>query len=234
MCGRASLTKVEQDLEARFRATFYAEDLEEFELLPTFNLAPTHLHPVITDADPEHIQYFRWGLVPFWAKDAAIGSRMINARIESVLEKPAFRQAIRKRRCIVPFDGFYEWQKGPGGKTPFRITLKDEGLFACAGLWEQWAQPDGQTLYTFTVLTQSPNELMAPIHDRMPAILLPEQEKAWLDASLSAEEAVTMIAPYPSEQMKAYPVSRRVNKVSENDPGLIEAVPEEPTQGSLF
>ncbi|MEM9917584.1 MAG: SOS response-associated peptidase [Bacteroidota bacterium] len=237
MCGRASLTKMEKELEKRFRATFYREELERHNPLPNFNIAPTHLHPVVTANDQEHLQLFRWGLIPFWSKAASIGSRMINARIETILEKSAFRQAIRKRRCLVPFDGFYEWQKRGKQKTPYRIKLKSDQIFAVAGIWEKWVEPSsGNEIHSFSVITQPPNQLLAPIHDRMPAILLAEQETTWLDEDLPAEEALQLIVPFPDELMTAYPVSKRVNKVSENDASLIEEVPtsEEGQQGSLF
>ena len=235
MCGRASLTKVEKDLEERFHATFYSEDLERYNPLPNYNIAPTHMHPVITNADPEHLQFFKWGLIPFWAKDEKIGSRMINSRIETVLEKPAFRNAVNKRRCLVPFDGFYEWQKTPSGKIPYRIVLKTKGIFAVAGIWEKWKSPEEEEIFSFSVITQPPNKLMESIHDRMPALLLPEQEKVWLDNDISAEEALKIIAPFPDELLEAYTVSKKVNKVSENDASLIEEVHHDDSpQGSLF
>ncbi|MEO1625248.1 MAG: SOS response-associated peptidase, partial [Bacteroidota bacterium] len=227
----------EEQLEKRFHATFYAETLDDQQPLPNFNIAPTHYHPVITSADPEHFQYFRWGLVPFWAKDPSIGSRMINARMETVLEKPAFRAAIRQRRCLVPFDGFYEWKKMGKQKFPYRIRLKDDALFAVAGIWEKWQAPDGSPpLYTFSILTQPPNPLLADIHDRMPAILRPEQEAIWLDEDLRAEDVLALISPYAEEEMDAYPVSKRVNKVGQNDASLLSPVspPDVGQQGSLF
>ncbi len=235
MCGRASLTKVEKDLEERFHATFYSEDLERYNPLPNYNIAPTHQHPVVTNADPEHLQYFRWGLIPFWAKDEKAGSRMINSRIESILEKPAFRNAVNKRRCLVPFDGFYEWKKTSAGKIPYRIVLKDRGIFAVAGIWEKWRSPSGEDIFSFSVITQPPNELMAPIHDRMPAILLPSQESLWLDTGISAEEALQILTPFPDDLLEAYTVSKKVNRVTENDPSLIrEFHYEDPEQKSLF
>ena len=235
MCGRASLTKVEKELEERFRATFYSEDLERYNPLPNFNVAPTQMHPVITNTDPEHLQFFKWGLIPFWAKDEKIGSRMINSRIETVLEKPAFRNAVQKRRCLVPFDGFYEWKKTPSGKIPFRIVLKDRGIFTVAGIWERWQSPEAEEVYTFSLLTQPPNTLLESIHDRMPAILLPAQEQLWLDTEVPAEEALRIIAPFPDELLDAYTVSRKVNKVSENDASLIEEFQyDDSSQGSLF
>ncbi len=235
MCGRASLTKVEKDLEERFHATFYSEDLERYNPLPNYNVAPTQMHPVITNTDPDHLQFFKWGLIPFWAKDEKIGSRMINSRIETILEKPAFRNAVQKRRCLVPFDGFYEWKKTPAGKIPFRIVLKDNGIFSVAGIWEKWKSSEGEEVFSFSVITQPPNKLMETIHDRMPAILLPEQEQLWLDADISAEEALQLVAPFPDELLKAYTVSKRVNKVSENEASLIEEFHfDDSTQGSLF
>lgn len=235
MCGRSSLTKTEKELEERFDATFYSEDLERYNPLPNFNVAPTHMHPVITNQDPKHLQLFQWGLIPFWSKSAGIGSKMINARIESILDKPAFRQAIQKRRCLVPLDGFYEWKKDGKEKIPYRITMQDDSVFCAAGIWEKWANSQGEIIYSFSILTQEPNELMKDIHNRMPAILLPEQEHLWLDPSISAKESVSLISPYPSTQMKAYRVSKRVNRVAENDADLIkEQKSNGPIQGSLF
>ncbi len=235
MCGRASLTKVEKDLEERFHATFYSEDLERYNPLPNYNVAPTQMHPVLTNTDPDHLQFFKWGLIPFWAKDEKIGSRMINSRIESILEKPAFRNAVQKRRCLVPFDGFYEWKKTPSGKIPFRIVLKDEGIFSVAGIWEKWKSPEGEEIFSFSVITQPPNALMESIHDRMPAILLPDQEQLWLDTDISAEEVLQILSPFPDELLKVYTVSKKVNKVSENDASLVEEFHyDDSTQGLLF
>lgn len=235
MCGRASLNKSQKQLEQRFHAEFFETDTSSPFPLPSYNIAPTHLHPVITNAAPDQIQIFHWGLVPSWAKDASIGSKLINSRIETILEKPAFKEAIHQRRCIIPFDGFYEWKKIPSDKIPYRITLKDEAIFSVAGIWERWNNPKGNMLYSFSVITQSPNKLMKDIHDRMPAMLLPEQEKIWLDNSISAKEALEIIQPYPDELLRAYTVSDRVNKVSENDEQLLKEVPfSRPIQGSLF
>ena len=235
MCGRSSLTKTEKQIEERFDATFYSEDLERYNPLPNFNVAPTHMCPLITNEDPEHLQYFRWGLIPFWAKDIKIGYKMINARIETVNTKSAFKNALQKRRCIVPFDGFYEWKKTPNGKVPHRIKLKDDGIFCIAGLWEKWKSPEGENIHSFTLITQEPNETLAPIHDRMPAMLLPEQEKLWLDKDMPTEDALALINPYPDDLLVAYPVDKRVGKVSENDAALIEpAILDSHEQGSLF
>ena len=224
MCGRSSLTKSEKELEERFNATFYSEDLERYNPLPNFNVAPTHVMPIITNKDPEHFKPLRWGLIPFWAKDVKIGYRMINARSETVLEKPAFKYAMEKRRCLVPMDGYYEWVKTKEGKIPYRITLKDTSLFCVAGLWETWKSPEGEWIKSFTVLTTTPSPSIAFIHDRMPAMLLPEHEKSWLDMDLPAKEVLDIILPYPEEELKAITVSKKVNHVAQNDPSLIEPV----------
>jgi len=224
MCGRASLTKTEKELEKRFGATFYQEDIERYNPLPSYNIAPTHIHPVITHDDQKHFHCFRWGLVPFWAKDESIGHKMINARVETLAEKPAFRQAFRERRCLVPFDGFYEWMQIPGGgKVPYRITIGENEIFCIAGLWESWKPPVGPELHTFTLITVPPNPLVSRIHDRMPAVLLPEDERLWLDENLTPDALFDLLRPYPTERMSAAPVSTRVNRVSENDSDLIKA-----------
>jgi len=224
MCGRSSLTVTEKELEKRFNATFYSDELERYNPLPNYNVAPTHMHPVMTNLDQEHLQFFRWGLIPFWAKDIKVGYKMINARKETLLEKTTFKNAVNKKRCIVPLDGFYEWKITEGGKQPYRIVTTNSEIFSVAGLWERWQSPEGQDIYSFTLITQEPNELMTDIHNRMPAILLPEQERDWLDMTISAEEAIQMIEPYPSDLMKAYPVSKRVGNVRENDATLLDEV----------
>ena len=234
MCGRASLSKIEKELEERFKATFYREELERYQVLPSYNIAPTHLHPVMINEQPNQLRLFQWGLIPYWAKDASIASKLINARKETVLEKPAFRQAIQQRRCLVPFDSFYEWKKEGNRKQAYRICKKDESVFCVAGIWEKWIDSQGKTIHTFTLLTQPPNPLLAKIHNRMPAILLPEQEKVWIDPKVNAQEALRLVVPYPDEALKVYPVSNRINKVRENDAALLDEVKPGPIQGTLF
>lgn len=224
MCGRSSLTKTEKELEERFNATFYSEELERYNPLPNFNVAPTHMHPVQTNQDPEHLHFYKWGLVPFWAKDPKIGYRMINARIETVAEKPSYKNALRKRRCLVPFDGYYEWIKEGKQKLPFRIQTKDQEIFCVAGLWETWKDPEGSYLHTFTLLTQPASEGIAHIHDRMPVILLKDQEEQWIDDELNPIDVLETIQPYTSDQLDYYRVSTRVNSVRENDDRLIEPI----------
>lgn len=216
MCGRFTIFADPGRLAERFQASLPADGLQ-----PRYNAAPTQRLPVILNQQPAAIQLLQWGLIPFWAKDPAIGSRLINARGETVAEKPAFRSALRKRRCLVLADGFYEWQKTPGGKQPMRITLADGAPFAMAGLWESWDAPDGSLLRTFTVVTGQPNALVAPIHDRMPAILLPEHEAIWLDDAAEPAIWLDILRPYPAERMAAYPVTRHVNFVGNDDAELV-------------
>lgn len=224
MCGRSSLTKTEKELEERFQADFYSEDLERYNPLPNFNVAPTQMHPVITQQEPKVIHLYRWGLIPFWAKDMKIGAKMINARIESIAEKPAFKQAFQKRRCLVPFDGYYEWMKTPEGKIPYRIKLTNTDIFSMAGLYETWRNPEGKFIHSFTIITKEAEPIIAHLHDRMPLILLPEQESLWIDGSVPTKDVMENLQPVPSEYLMWYRVSDRVNKVTENDAGLIVEV----------
>ena len=236
MCGRSSLTKVEKEIEARFKATFYSDELARYNPLPNFNVAPTHMHPVITSDDTTHIHLYRWGLIPFWAKDVNIGSKLINARAETLQDKTAFRQSLATKRCIVPLDGFYEWKTNGKQKTPYRIIAKDQDIFSVAGLWDSWQNTNGDTIHSFTIITIAPNTLMKEIHDRMPAMLLKENENLWLDNEIKPKDALQLLLPYPSDQMEAYPVSDKVNSVKANDKSLIERVIPKPTiiQTSLF
>jgi putative SOS response-associated peptidase YedK len=227
MCGRSSLTKTEKEIEERFNATFYSDELERYNPLPSFNAAPTQMLPVIISEEPDRIHLFRWGLIPFWAKDKSIGSKMINARAETLLEKPSFRSLVSRHRCIVPLDGFYEWQKQDHAKVPYRIITTDNDIFAAAGLWDRWIDTEqNKEVFTFTIITTAPNTLMQPIHDRMPAILLREDEVHWLDAEVQAKDAIELLHPYPAEHMRAYRVSTMVNNVRNNTPDLILPVGE--------
>ena len=192
---------------------------------------------------PSHIQAYRWGLVPFWAKDAGIGARMINARIETVAEKPAFRSAFRKRRCLVLADGWYEWRAVGKRKQPFRIVRKDREAFAMAGLWENWSPKDETqknglpldaegVLHSFTIITQPAVPSIAHVHDRMPSLLLPEHEKTWLEEALPDEDLRQLLVPFPEELLEAYPVSMAVNNArNEGEELLAEVDPEQPTEG---
>jgi len=169
---------------------------------------------VIHDGVKNRLGELRWGLVPSWAKDDKIGSKMINARAETLLERASFKTLVGRKRAIIPADGFYEWKKSGNSKQPMRITLKEDALFSMAGLYDTWQTPDGSKLSTCTIITTSPNSLMADIHDRMPVILHPEDEAFWLDRSNSDTKALTaLLKPYPADKMRAYPVSPIVGNV---------------------
>jgi len=232
MCGRATLAKKPKEIEKRYNVTFEPTEPTNKNCLPNYNIAPTHWHPVLTNESTNPLRIFKWGLIPSWAKDAKIASNLINARSETILDKPAFK-CINQQRCLVPYDGFYEWKKVGKDRIPYRIILPNTPIFSVAGIWETWTDSTGTTIPTFTVLTQPPNTLMQSIHDRMPAILAPNQEAAWLDNTLPIKEILALIQPYPSELMKAYRVSSLVNKVSANNPQLLAEVPDF-QQGSLF
>lgn len=221
MCGRSSLTKTEKELEERFQADFYSEDLLPYNPLPNFNVAPTQFHPVITLQEPKIIHLYRWGLIPFWAKDMKIGAKMINARIEGIAEKPAFKQAFQKRRCLVPLDGYYEWLKTENGKIPYRIQVTNTEIFCVAGLYETWRNPEGKSIHSFTMITKEAEPEIAHLHDRMPLILMPEQEKLWLDENVPSKDVINALQPVPGDWITWYRVSDRVNKVTENDKELI-------------
>jgi len=175
----------------------------------------------------------KWGLIPSWAKDPAIGSRMINARADTVAEKPAFRDAFRRRRCLMVADGFYEWQKTNGKKQPYFIGMKDESPFAFAGLWECWADPFSGPIESCALITTDANDIVRPIHDRMPVILEPQSYKKWLDPEVQeTRELKELLTPLSAEKMKTYPVSTLVNKVENNGPECVAPVIIEPATPS--
>ncbi len=219
MCGRFSLTKEEAEIEKRFNARFYSKDL-----VKRYNVAPTQLSLVITCEKPGELQLFRWGLIPFWAKDRSIGNRMINARMETIREKPSFRKLIERKRCLVLSDGFYEWKKvNTKTKVPYRICLKNEELFSFAGLYDSWVDKEsGEILNTFTIITTQANPLVAPIHDRMPIILEQSEESIWLDLSAAANTIDLTLDPFPQEQLKTYTISSLVNSPLNDTPQILE------------
>lgn len=190
-----------------------------------FNIAPTQPVAVVPNDGRNEVEFFRWGLVPSWAKDPSIGSRLINARREGIAEKPAFRAAFKRRRCLIPASGFYEWKKNPDGKskTPMYIRMKDSRPFAFAGLWEVWRSPDGSELSTCTIITGPPNRLVQTIHDRMAVILRPGDYQAWIDpVERPADSLTALLEPFPAELMEAFPVSRAVNSPGNDGAALIE------------
>jgi putative SOS response-associated peptidase YedK len=176
---------------------------------------------VLSENGKRKLEMLRWGLIPSWADDPEIGNRMINARAETVAEKPSYRRAFKRSRCLILADGFYEWQRTDSGKQPFHIRMQDESPFAFAGLWEGWDKGDG--LRSCAIITTEANDLVGEVHNRMPVILHAEDYEMWLDLDFDEREPLTsLLKPYPAETMEAYPVSRRVNKPSNNEPGVVE------------
>ncbi len=208
MCGRFALEDDGSAVAQQF-------DLVEVpELAPRYNIAPTQ--PVaavgLKPSGERGLTHFHWGLIPSWSKDTKMASRMINARSETAAEKPAFRAAYKRRRCLIPMSGFYEWQKLEGGqKQPLYIHPQDEALFAAAGLWERWESADGSEILSCTILTTAANELMEPIHDRMPVFVQADDYDLWLDSDAPLPAVQSLLKPYPSARMAAYPVSTYVN-----------------------
>ena len=237
MCGRFTLKNSSEAIAE----VFHLAKVPVME--PRYNIAPTQLVPTVLcmsqasaeqssmDDDPvraalhyRQLQMLRWGLIPSWAKDRTIGARMINARAETVSEKPSFRTAFRHRRCLVVADGFYEWQRQEKKKQPFYFRLQDGQPFAFAGLWERWQSPEG-TVESCTIITTAANELMHPIHDRMPVILDTKDYDLWLDPTVQKPETLQqLLQPYCSEAMTTYPVSTQVNNPANNSPEFINSL----------
>ncbi len=226
MCGRFQLSVKGKHISERFNVEVFDEMYK-----PCYNCAPSQDLPVITNAERTKLNFYRWGLIPFWAKDPRIGFKLINARAESLAEKPAFRQAFKERRCLIPANGFYEWTKD-ANKTPYRIFLKNEELFAMAGIYETWKDAEGRTIRSFSIITTKANPLVEKIHDRMPVILPPEHEEAWLKEE---DESVLkkLLVPFEPAKMEAYPVSKKVNSPKNDGPDIV--LPESAgRQGMLF
>ena len=222
MCGRFTLTVDPDQLREAFPWLNTPEGLS-----PRYNIAPSQPVAVVPNDGRNQLDFYVWGLIPSWAKDPAIGNRMINARAETLIEKPSFRNAFRRRRCLIPADGFYEWKQEPGRKTkiPTYIRLKSGKPFAFAGLWERWDSPDGSTVFSCTIITTQPNELMQEIHNRMPVILPEAAYPLWLspgEADAGALQAV--LQPYPAGEMTAYPVSTLVNSPANDAAACIAPV----------
>jgi putative SOS response-associated peptidase YedK len=228
MCGRFTLTET-GDLVDAFSLVELPPDLER-----RFNIAPTQPAPVIRNRAPRTLEMLRWGLIPHWADDPGIGNRMINARGETLAEKPAFRDAFARRRCLVPADGFYEWKRQGKHKTPFWIHSATGKPLAFAGLWARWKAPDGQWLRSFTIVTGPPNRLVEPLHDRMPVIVQPEDHDRWLHPDpLPPDALADILRPAPEGMLALREVSPRVNSPANEGPACIEPAPG-PVQGSLF
>ncbi len=221
MCGRYTLVRL-----ADFTDMFPWIRPPEDEPAARYNIAPTQPVAVVPNTAEPRVEFFHWGFVPSWAKDPSIGNRMINARAETLAAKPVFRNALKRRRCLIPTDGFYEWKRNPDGtKTPMYIRMKSGNPFAFAGLWEKWHAPDGSEVRSCTIVTGKPNALVRDIHDRMPVIIPGELYQRWLDpAEVPADAVEAMLAPYPADEMVAHPVSRAVNNPKTDAPNCIESV----------
>jgi putative SOS response-associated peptidase YedK len=220
MCGRFTLTV---ELDVLFERFQNAYELG-FLMPPSFNIAPTHkVLAVIRGERGNKLGPLQWGLVPSWAKDASVGAKMINARSETLHEKASFKSLIHRQRCLVVADSFYEWKRDGDKKQPYRIQLKDGEPFAFAGLWSIWGAGP-QKLATCTIITTASNDLMAPLHERMPVILRPDEEEKWLNPSFSFSDVKPLLKAYSDDEMRLYPVSSRLNSPKENEPGLIKAI----------
>jgi len=219
MCGRFTLTVTASKLGEVFDVPGPDEHF------PRFNIAPTQVVPVLRNDKGGRKRFFpcRWGLVPYWARDLSFGARLINARSETAEKKPAFREALARRRCLIPSDGFFEWMKTPSGRQPYYIRFQDRRVFALAGLWERWSRAPGPAVETFTILTTSPNGVVRPIHERMPVILAPETYSEWLQPQPIVKDRLERIfAPFPDDGLEAVRVSKRVNKPEYDDPQCLE------------
>lgn len=224
MCGRYSQ---HQSAEVIAQA-FEVDDVPALE--PRYNIAPTQSVPIVLQSSVSKTRQFKmmhWGLIPKWAKDSKIGTKLINARAETVAEKPSFKSAFRKRRCLVVADGFYEWQQQENKKQkqPYYFRLNDGQPFAFAGLWEQWEDASGEVINSCTLLTTDANELMRPVHNRMPVILNPKDYEQWLDPEVKEPERLQpLLRPYSTQEMLAYPVSTAVNKPSNDNAECIKSI----------
>ena len=220
MCGRFTLSQPVEAIASTFQLPIIPE------LAPRYNIAPTQpVATILSAGDRRQFQMLRWGLIPSWAKDPVIGNKLINARAETVAEKPSFRSAFRHRRCLVIADGFYEWRRQDGKKQPFYFRLQDAQPFAFAGLWEHWQDSMGEVIDSCTIITTEANEILQPIHDRMPVILNPKDYDLWLDPTLDKiEQLQQLLQSYSSTEMTSYPVSTKVNKPTNDTPELINSL----------
>lgn len=236
MCGRFTLRTPMKDVVKLFDLALGADD-GALGQPARFNIAPSQLVAAVrfdAEQNGRALAWLNWGLVPSWADDPSIGNQMINARAESAATKPAFREALRRRRCLVPADGFYEWKRQDGSKQPYYVRLKDERPFAFAGLWEHWRRGH-LAIESCTIITTDANELVRALHDRMPVIIDAENFRQWLDPDVQDPQVVQpLLAKYPADKMTAYPVSRAVNRPGFDAPQCIEPAAPDKTQGSLF
>ncbi|QOV11575.1 SOS response-associated peptidase [Viridibacillus arvi] len=223
MCGRFSLFSSFEDIIQAFDVEKMIND-EEYT--KTYNIAPTHnIISIINDGHVNRMGHLSWGLIPRWSKDPKIRTKMINARSETVDEKPSFRESFNRRRCLIPMDSFFEWQQTSSSKQPYRIKMKNDQLFAVAGLWDTWYSQTGKKVNSCTMLTTSPNELMSTLHHRMPVILPQKEYETWLNPREQDTQLLrSLLVPYPASDMEAYAVSTAVNSVRNNDQSLIQQI----------
>ena len=218
MCGRYSLVADLGELARRFE---FDGDWLAFE--SAYNIAPTQDVLTVVGGETRRGGFMRWGLVPWWAKDLSIGNRMINARAETVAERPAFRDALRRRRCLVLADGFYEWQRTGSARRPMRVVMRSGEPFAFAGIWAVWKDPDGNRIPSCAIITTAANDLLRPVHDRMPVVLPRQMEELWLDATVDDPDILaSVLTPHHDDAMKVYEVSDLVNSAANDGPGVIE------------
>ncbi len=222
MCGRFALVATGEEVAAHYQ-------LEEVPFVaPRYNIAPTQPVAAVR-LDPggqREFTFFQWGLIPSWSKDPTMGAKLINARAETAAEKPAFRAAFKRRRCLIPATGFYEWQATEGRKQPMHISAAGGGLLSLAGLWEIWHAPDGGELETCTILTTTPNSLMEPIHNRMPVVLDPADYGMWLDPATAPDQLNHLLRPFDPDRLAAFPVSTAVNRPGNDSPECIAPLAE--------
>jgi putative SOS response-associated peptidase YedK len=234
MCGRITATFEFSDIRVRWNLD---SDLPKYT--PRFNVAPETsptIPVIVRHKGSNECRLMHWGLIPHWAADPTIGNRMINARAKTLTELPSFKLLVDRRRCIIPADGFYEWRKEGKRKVPMWVYLRNRQPFGLAGLWDVWRKPDGKRVESFTIITTEPNELVRPIHNRMPVILRPEDEEQWLDVSrTSFAKAQSQLKPYPEELMDAHDVSPIVNSAKYDGPECIQPVSDDemPSTGQL-
>jgi putative SOS response-associated peptidase YedK len=233
MCGRYRLSRRKQIVGEYFDSAPWEEDWN-----PRYNIAPTQPVPVIRQNPKEPIRelsLMRWGLIPSWARDASVAASMINARSETASTKPAFRDALKSRRCLIPSDGFYEWVRTGKAKQPYCFEVNEGELFAFAGMWDRWRGPDGGWIKTCSILTTTPNAVTSAVHDRMPVILDPDSYDLWLDPGMKDVSAVSdLLKPCDARMMQCYPVSTRINRVANDDAECSRPVELAQTQNRLF
>ncbi len=221
MCDRFTLMVSASDLQDELDLGMIPEDYH-----PSYNVAPTQNVAVICDGRQKQIEFFRWGLIPSWAKDTVIGTRLINARAETIQAKPSFKSPFARRRNVILSSGFYEWPSRAGNKEPVYIYLNQQKVFAFAGLWEEWLSPEGSRIRSTTIITCPANDLIAPYHDRMPVILDKKSMWRWIDPNRSLPEAQQLLVPFPAGLMSLHPVSPEVNNLRNDHPGLIRPIPQ--------